>query len=112
MKNLLLISSLLVSNLIFSQEKEISFETSTSVINQNEIFQVVLPVNQNFHYLSPKEITVYNNTAKLGIVSEDTNNVKKAIDLKGSSLDRFYDDVKNRKAQIISGYYNIKINSK
>jgi len=112
MKNLFLISSLLVSNLIFSQEKEISLETSTSIIKKIENFEVVLPENQHFRYISPSEATVYVNTISLDYDSDNPDNVKKVINLKGTSIDKFYKDVNNKKAQVIMGAYDVYVDSK
>ena len=112
MKTLIAISALLVSNLIFGQQKEISMELSPSWKNEFDEFQVVLKNGQKFNYLSPDDFTVYMSTEGGGRSQEDPNNVKKVIDLKGASIDKFYSDVKNNKDQIIAGSYDIDINVK
>jgi len=112
MKTLIAISALLVSNLIFGQQKEISMELSPSWKKAFDEFQVVLNDGQKFNYLSPSEFKVYMSTEGGGHFQDDPNNVKKVIDLKGASIDKFYSDEKNNKAQIIAGSYDIDINVK
>ena len=111
MKTLILISALIISNLIFGQEQEINLEISTSG-NKMDEFQVFLGDGQKFNYLTPKIFDIYGGTAQNGFSQDNPNNVKKVIDLGGSSIDKFYKDVKNNKAQIIIGYYHIKIDFK
>jgi hypothetical protein len=112
MKTLIVISALLVSNLIFGQQKEMSMELSPSWKGEFDEFQVVLNKDQKFNYLSPSDYEIYLSTAGGGKFQKDPNNVKKVIDLKGSSIDKFYSDVKNYNDQIITGVYDIGINVK
>jgi hypothetical protein len=112
MKTLIVISALLVSNLIFGQQKEMSMELSPSWKGEFDEFQVVLNKDQKFNYLTPDDFSVYMNTEGGGHSQENHNNVKKVIDLKGASIDKFYSDVKNNKDQIIAGNYDIDINVK
>jgi hypothetical protein len=69
MKTLILTSVLLVSDLIFGQQKEFSFEYD------NGEFSVVLDPSQKFVYLPPKTFGIYCNTSDGGHHQEDPNNV-------------------------------------
>ena len=112
MKTLILISALLVSNLIFGQQKEISFELASPFGYDLDEFPVFLSPSEKFVYLPEKTFEIYCSTMDGGRYQEDPNNVKNVIDLKGVSIDKFYTDEKNNKNQIITGYYQIEIDAK
>jgi hypothetical protein len=111
MKTLILTSVLLVSDLIFGQQKEFSFELDPSWKDDFNKFEVVLN-NKKFNYLSPKDFSICLSTEGGGRYQKDPKNVKRFIDLKGASLDKFYSDVRNNNDQIITGFYVVEIDAK